>query len=147
MLAQVFTLALGVWLLLAPAVLNYGDPASSVERIVGPLVIVAAALALHEVTRPVRFAQVALGLALLVAPWMYAYSSVPAIAVSLLVGMALLALALVRGRFSHRYAGGWSAVWSWRASQRREELAPESHYKDHPYGSSVRRRMDVPEAS
>ena len=127
MLAQTFAFALGVWLLLAPGVLNYGDPASSVERIVGPLVIVAAALAVREVTRPIRFVNVLAGFALLIAPWAFAYNSVPAIAVSVLVGMALLGLALVRGRVAHHYAGGWSALWSRREREEREgreELAP-----------------------
>lgn len=147
MLAQTFALVLGVWLLLAPGALNYGDPASSVERVIGAIVIFVAAFAIHEVTRPVRFVNVVLGLTLLIAPWGYAYRSVPAVAVSVLVGMMLLALALIRGRGAHQYAGGWSALWSRRAYPGREELAPESHYKSRKYDSIVRHRMDVPEAS
>lgn len=115
MLAQALALVLGVWLLLAPGALRYGDPASGVECVVGAIVIFVAAFAMREVTRPVRYVNLAPGLALLIAPWVYAYRSVPAVAVSVLVGMALLTLALIRGRVAHHYAGGWSALWSQHA--------------------------------
>ncbi len=157
MLAQSVALIIGVWLLLAPGVFNYGDPASSVERIIGPIVIAAAALAIRDVTRPVRIVNVCSGLALLIAPWVFAYGTTPAVAVSALSGMALLGLALVRGRVSHRYAGGWRALWSHQAPEAPEapkaspeaceELAPESHSETRQRASDWRYRMDASEAS
>lgn len=154
MLAQVVALILGIWLLLAPGVFDYGGSASSVERIVGSVVIVVAALAIRDVTRPVRFVNVFTGLALLIAPWVFAYDLTPAIAVSALTGIALLGLALVRGRVSHHYAGGWSALWPRQTQQLQEacpevdeELAPESHSESGQYASRRRYRMDASEAS
>ncbi len=120
MWAQIVSLGLGIWLLIAPAVFGYGDPAGSVERIIGPVVIVVAALAIRGVTRPVRHLNIATGLALLIAPWVFTYMSIPAIATSVLAGMAVLGLAFVRGRVPHRYGGGWSALWE------HEKLAMET---------------------
>jgi hypothetical protein len=111
MWAQIVSLLLGVWLLLAPDIFGYGDPARTAERAIGPVVIVVAALAIRAVTRPVRLLNVLTGLALLVVPWIFAYTSVPAVANSDLVGMALLGLALIRGRVPDAYAGGWSSLW------------------------------------
>jgi hypothetical protein len=111
MWAQIISLALGIWLLIAPDVFGYGDPARSVERVIGPVVIVVAALALRGVTRPTRHLNILTGLGLLIAPWLFTYVSIPAIANSALIGMAVMGLALVRGRVSHQYGGGWLALW------------------------------------
>ncbi len=147
MLAQLVALAVGVWLLLAPGVLMYGDPASSVERVIGPIVILVAALAMRNVTRSVRIVNAFAGLALLIAPWVFAYDTAPAIAVSALAGMALLGLALVRGHVSHRYAGGWLALWSRQTHAASKELAPESHQETNHVAPDRRYRIDASEAS
>ena len=110
MWAQVASLVLGVWLLIAPGALGYGDPARTVERAIGPVVIVVSALALRRVTRPVRYLNLLAGLALLLAPWVFDYTSVPAIVNSDLVGMALLGLALAGRRVAGQWAGGWRSL-------------------------------------
>lgn len=147
MAAQLVALVLGVWLLLAPDALSYGDPASSVERVIGPIVVVTAALATRDVTRSVRIVNAFAGLALLIAPWVFAYDTTPAVTVSALAGLALLGLALVRGRVAHQYAGGWLALWSRQTRDEGEELAPESHSETSQRTSDRRYRMDASEAS
>ncbi len=137
MWAQIVSLALGIWLLIAPDVFGYGNPASSVERIIGPIVIVVAALAIRGVTRPVRHLNIATGLALLIAPWVFTYMSIPAIANIALVGMAVLGLAFVRGRVPHRYGGGWSALWA------RENLAIDMRKEQSQPLSGERKRANV----
>lgn len=111
MWAQIVSLSLGIWLLIAPDALAYGDPARSADRAIGPVVIVVSALAVRGVTRPMRHLNIVTGLALLIVPWLFAYGAISAIANSALVGMAVLGLSLVRGRLGHTYAGGWSALW------------------------------------
>lgn len=109
--AQIISLLLGVWLLIAPDALGYGDPARTVERAIAPVVIVVAAVALRQVTRPVRRLNALTGLALLLAPWVFAYASIPAIVNSILAGMALLGLAFAGNGAQDEWNGGWSSLW------------------------------------
>ena len=112
MWAQIVSLLVGIWLLFAPDALGYSDPARSVDRVIGPIIIVVAALAIRGVTRPVRHLNTLTGLALLIVPWAFVYGDISAIANSALAGMAVLGLSLVRGRFPHSYGGGWATLWN-----------------------------------
>jgi hypothetical protein len=96
---------------LAPTVLGYAGPARTNACIVGPLVVSCAVIALWEVTRPLRWGNFAFGLWLLVAPWVFTYTWV-ALFDSSLVGLLLMAFALVRGQAEpQHFGGGWSALW------------------------------------
>jgi hypothetical protein len=98
----------------ARAPLGSGGGAAPHDRVAGPLAAALAAVAVAEVTRPVRRANVAVGVWLLVAPWALAYASGAATFNSLCVGALLIAFALVRGRVVNRFGGGWSVVWAGR---------------------------------
>src|SRR5215207_3520539 len=67
----------GLWLMAAPAVLDYAGAARTNDRIVGPLAASFAVIAIWEVTRPLRWANVALGVWLLVAPWLLGADRAP----------------------------------------------------------------------
>ena len=110
MLPRLLNVALGVWLVFAPAVLAYGKPAAGNDRIVGPLIAASACVAIWQVTRGVRWLNVPLGGWLLLAPWLLGYSTVPTIN-SLAVGLAVIVSALVRGPARHQLGGGWAALW------------------------------------
>ena len=112
MWAQAINVLLGLWLMAAPAVLGYADPARTNDHIVGPLVATVAAIALWEVTRPMRWINVALGLWLLVAPWVLGYGEAGVTLHSFAVGAPLALLAPVRGRITQRFGGGWSSLWT-----------------------------------
>jgi hypothetical protein len=114
MWAQLVNLCLGLWLMAAPAALGYGGRAAANDHVAGPLAAALAAVAVSEVTRPVRRANVVVGLWLLIAPWALAYASGAATFNSLSVGALLIAFALVRGRVVNRFGGGWSVVWAGR---------------------------------
>jgi hypothetical protein len=115
MWAQLINAMLGIWLMAAPTILGYGGPARTNSHIVGPLAVSCAVIALWEVTRPVRWGNLALGLWLLVAPWVFT-DTWGALFNSSLVGLLLMAFALVRGTVEpQRFGGGWSALW--RAAQ------------------------------
>jgi hypothetical protein len=101
---------LGLWLMAAPAVMGYGAPASTVDRIVGPVAAALATIGIWEVTRPLRWTLLPLGLVLAVAPLLLDYG-VGAMANSLVVGALLAALSLVRGSRNQRFGGGWSSLW------------------------------------
>ena len=111
MWAQFINMMLGIWLMAAPTILGYGGPGRTNHRIVGPLAVSCAVIALWEVTRPVRWGNFVLGLWLLVAPWLFT-DAWAALLNSSLGGLLLMAFALVRGTAEpQRFGGGWSALW------------------------------------
>ena len=101
--------ALGLWLMVAPAVLDYGGAARANDRIVGPVAASLAVIAISPVTRPLRWGTVALGVWLLIAPWLLAYDAASRVN-SLAVGVGLIGFGLIRGPATQRLGGGWSAL-------------------------------------
>ncbi len=115
MWARILNAALGIWLMAAPAVLGYGTPAQTNDRIVGPVAASFAIIAIAEATRPVRRVNTVLGAWLLLAPWVLGYGTTATIN-SLIVGALMIALSLVRGKIEARFGGGWSMLWRSDAS-------------------------------
>lgn len=117
--------AAGVWLMCAPAALGLGGqaPAADSDHLVGALVVVVSVIALAEVARPARFLNVALGAWLLVAPWFLAGGTAASRVNDLLVGLAVIALALPLGKLRDHY-GSFDriAVWSPRARARERHV-------------------------
>lgn len=115
MIGRAVNIALGVWLMAAPAVLGYaGSIPGKVERTVGPLVASAAIVAIWPHVRPLRWANVVLGGWMMVAPLILRpFVSYPAAAKfnSVVTGMVIVAAALVRGSIDARFGGGWRSVW------------------------------------
>jgi hypothetical protein len=111
MWAQIVSAALGMWLMLAPAVLGYGAPGAVSDRIAGPLAAMFGIVAVAEVTRGVRRMNLLVGLWLLAAPWLLGFPAVAAVD-DTVVGLLLMALSFVRGEVRASFGGGWSALWS-----------------------------------
>jgi hypothetical protein len=114
MWAQLINAALGVWLMAAPSILGYDDPARTNDQIVGPLAATVAVIAWWEVTRSVRWINVLLGLWLLVSPWVLGYGDAGVTLHSFAIGTPLALLAVVQGKSKHRFGGGWSALFTSR---------------------------------
>ncbi len=111
MWAHVFTAALGIWLMVAPAVLDDGRPVELNDRIIGPLVAAFAIIACWQVMRGLRWINVLLGVWLLAAPWVLGYEGATPKIQSMLAGALIAALSLVRGEADKRFGGGWRALW------------------------------------
>ena len=120
MWAQIINAVLGIWLMAASAVLGYGAPAQTNDRIIGPVVATFAIVACWEATRPVRRINILLGLWLLAAPWVLGYGAGPAMFNTLAVGLLVTALSFIKGTVQGRYGGGWSALWKSNALHHRE---------------------------
>src|SRR5687768_1736470 len=103
---QAINVALGLWLMAAPAVLAYGRPAATFDHIVGPLIATFACIALWEATRSVRWANLPLALSLLAAPWLFD-APIEAKINSALIGMLVASLSCIEGALRHRFDGGW----------------------------------------
>jgi hypothetical protein len=112
MWAQILNAILGLWLMAAPDLLGYGGIAADNDHVVGPLAASVAVIAIWQVTRPVRWANLALGAWLLIAPWVLEYERSAQLN-DTIVGLLLIAFAAIGGKVeSHRFGGGWSALWT-----------------------------------
>lgn len=109
MVAQIAAMATGLWLTAAPWILGYGGAAAVSDRVVGPLAVTFAMIALSESTRSVRWANLPLGIWLCMAPWMLGFPA-PAAASSLGCGLLISALSVFRGRLTHSLGGRWKAL-------------------------------------
>jgi hypothetical protein len=109
-LAQLAAALLGVWLMAAPSLLGYPDPARLHDRIAGPLVASVAFVAAWEVARGLRRANLVAGAWLLAAPLVLGYGRLEALH-SLVIGIAVIGLACLGGRVTQRFGGGWRALF------------------------------------
>ena len=101
---------IGLWLMASPPVLGYGGAARINDFVVGPVAASIACVAMWQVTRPVRWANLALGAWLLLSPLILGHASLSAVN-SVLSGLALGGLSCVRGRLTHRMGGGWAVLF------------------------------------
>jgi uncharacterized membrane protein len=97
---------LGAWLMFAPDYFGSAGTASDSDRLVGALVLTFALVATAEVARAVRFINVLFGAWLLIAPWVLEGFAGAALWNDVVVGVALVALSLPRGRVRGEY-GTW----------------------------------------
>lgn len=119
-LPQMVVVVLGLWLMAAPAILGYtGTTADSSDRFVGPLIASIAFVAASEITRPLRWANLAGAAWLVVAPWVLGFPVEAAIN-DLLVGLAVGTLSpLGKVDTTKRFGGGWKSL-------RRPEKLPDT---------------------
>lgn len=110
MWAQIVAVALGISLMASPAVLDYGEPASTVSWTLGPIAASIAFIAAFAVGRPLRWLNVPLGGSLAIAPWLLDYPTA-ALVDAIVVGLALVVLSLVTRPSKDEYGGGWASLF------------------------------------
>src|SRR5687767_1665798 len=71
--AQVAATAVAMWLMAAPAALDYTGAAATSDRVVGPIAASVACMAIWPVLRSLRWVNVVLGAWLVAAPWLLGY--------------------------------------------------------------------------
>ena len=109
MAALIVTVLLGVGLYAAPDTLGYDGAARLNHLIVGPTVAALALIAMADVARSLRWINLLLG------PWLVLSALIlphppAALFMGVAAGMAITALAIVRGPLNQRLGGGWPAV-------------------------------------
>ena len=107
---QLAAAAAALWLMVAPALLDFGGAARTNDRIAGPIALTFAFVAAWEILRGVRLLNVPVGVWLLIAPWALGYDANAAIASDSAVGIVLIAGALLAGETSQAVGGGWRAL-------------------------------------
>ena len=96
------TLLVALWLLFTPLSLGSDGGIAHVNHIVGSLALTFAVIALAETGRPARYVNVALG-AVLIGSLVFVEATGAEIASALLSGIALIALALPKGKITRRW--------------------------------------------
>ena len=112
MWAQIINIIAGLWVMIAPQLLSYGDNATDNGHITGPLIVTFAITALWDVNRQARWFNIPIGTWLLFAPWILDYNQTPAIVSDMLSGMVVILCSLMKGRINNRYGGGWRSLFS-----------------------------------
>jgi hypothetical protein len=102
-------IALGIWLMASPAVLNYTGAARISALVVGPIAASVSWIALSEVTRSLRRIDAVLGLWLIVAG-LILQQPIGTRINSIIVGLLLGVVALLPTRISGSYGGGWKTL-------------------------------------
>jgi len=100
--------ALGIWMLVAPAVLQIQGAAANSSYIAGALITTFAVLAMAEVTRAARFLNLLVALWVLASPWILAGATAEGRWNGVAVGILLVIASLPRGKVKERY-GHWDA--------------------------------------
>lgn len=111
MIARIVAVAAGVWLMFAPAVLGYGDPAEANDRIFGPIGASLAFVAIWEVVRALRWGTLPVGAWLVVAPFIVGYAAIPATVSSVTAGILMAASSFFGGEVKNSYGGGWRSLF------------------------------------
>lgn len=114
MWARLVTVAIGIWLMAAPAVLGYGGALATSDRIVGPTLASFALVAAWPILTGLRWVGFPLSAWMAAAPWLLGGPWLARIA-GTLAGLAVLCLTLVPGP-TVRAGGGWRGLFSRRSS-------------------------------
>jgi SPW repeat len=107
MVAQIFNVMLGIWLMTAPHLLGYNGVAADNDHIIGPIVASFAIIALSGCTRAVGKYNIPLGAWLLLAPWLLNYDKEISIVNDTGIGILITVFALFKRKANHQYGGGW----------------------------------------
>lgn len=117
-IARLVAVAAGVWLMFAPAVLDYGDPAQANDRIFGPIAAAASFVALWEIARTLRWMTLPIGIWLIVSPLVLGYDDGAATISTISAGLVLTLTTFFGAEISNRFDGGWMTVMPGRGRWR-----------------------------
>jgi nucleoside-diphosphate-sugar epimerase/uncharacterized membrane protein len=101
---------LGMALMFTRPIFGTEPPMADSDHLVGALIVTVAISAMAEVGRLLRFINVAFGLWLVAAPWIFSGASMTASVVDVLIGISVIALSLPRGSRSSDHYGSWDRL-------------------------------------
>ena len=104
-MSLVLSMAVGLWLMFAPAVLGAQDTAADSDRVVGALIVTVAAISAAEVVRAFRLLNLLFAVWLVIGPWMMMGATDIARWNDVAAGLLLFGLTLPRGAVHDKYAG------------------------------------------
>ncbi|KGM56793.1 DNA polymerase III subunit epsilon [Lysobacter arseniciresistens ZS79] len=98
---------LGAALMFTRLLFDTRPPMADSDHLVGALIVTFAVMAMAEVGRTLRFVNVALGVWLVIAPWVLGGAGTTASWVGVAIGVAVIVLSLPRGTRSQEHYGSW----------------------------------------
>lgn len=110
MWAQIANTVLGIWMMVAPSVLNYGKAASNNAYIFGSLIATTAIIAIAESVRSVRWGNSIFGLWLILAPWIVDFEKAEIIN-DMATGILVFVFSFVKGNIKEKMGGGWKTAF------------------------------------
>lgn len=130
--ARLINLFVGVWLMISPDVFNWTIQQANHQYLVGPLIIAIAIIALSEATRNVRYGNTALGVWLIVSPWVLSTPNSGFIVHQITAGLVLVGFSLRKGNLKNHFGGGWRSLLQKapRHSQAADELPIKSNIQN-----------------
>jgi hypothetical protein len=111
MWAQIINILVGLWVIVSPSVLDLNKAISNNDRIVGPIIVTVAFIAISESVRNTRYINILSGLWLLISPWVLGYEHVAGILNDMIFGLIVIILSLVKGTVKNAFGGGWNALF------------------------------------
>jgi len=100
-------IGIGLFLMLTRVLLGTEGSIANTHHVIGALVITVSVIATAEVARAVRLINLPLAAWLVIAPWLNPNASTLDVAVSVVLGLAIAALSLPRGRRSEEHYASW----------------------------------------
>lgn len=129
MWGQIICAILGIWLMVAPAVLSHaGSALGSLDRVIGPVIAAVSFVAAAQITRSVRWLNIPAAAVLLVAVWFLDAPTVSKLS-SAATALVVLALTPWGSPDQTRYGNGWTTLWrtedlpNWDAPRASEDAA------------------------
>jgi uncharacterized membrane protein len=101
----IVSVALGLWLMFAPATLGSSGLGAHSDHLFGALIVTVAVIALADVGRAARFVNMLFGAWVIVAPWLLGGATVSARWNDLIAGAFVILLSFPRGKIGERYGG------------------------------------------
>lgn len=111
MWGAVLNTILGLWIMAAPGIFQYGPAASDNGHIVGPVIVTFSIVSMWEATRGVRKWNYLTAIWLLIAPWLLGYESNMPIISNMATGVLVIIFARLEGSVEKSYGGGWNALF------------------------------------
>ena len=111
MWARIINTMIGIWMMIAPGILNYKKAASNNAYITGALIATVAIISMAESVRDVRIANRYLGAWLIIAPWILTFQTGMSVLNDTLAGPAVIFLSMVKGTVKEKFGGGWKSVF------------------------------------
>ena len=120
MWSQLTMAVLGIWLMIAPELLDVEKNISDNAHIVGPLIASFSIIAIWECTRNVRLLNLPIAVWLLAAPVVLQYQNDAALMNDYAVAIAIIFLSVVKPKRKYRFGGGWPSIWQTDTLHERE---------------------------
>lgn len=111
MVARILNILLGLYIMASPALFHYSQALSDNNHIAGPLIITFAVIALWDINRQVRLANVVTGGWLILSVFLFSAPAAIYLILQVAAGLLIIVFSLIKGKVVHQYGGGWRSLW------------------------------------